>query len=260
MKLFLIIGDVRICAPDFVAAFLRGTKDPIAGAAVVTHAPPSVDMQRYLLRHLQCLKPAEVAALGLRAARAGVLDAIRTPGKEGPFYSVTAVLRAFGVDFHLIRRDINEGEYVQAIRAAAPDLIVSISNPVLLREELLTLAPLGCLNCHCSLLPAYGGLWPPFHAIRKGETFTGMSVHMMEKDIDAGVVLAQARVKIEPGSTVMSLYEQSHVAGVAALLAAIEKVRARDFSPCPTDTEPSYFSSPTDEEWVEFRNRGGRMI
>ena len=61
------------------------------------------------------------------------------------------------------------------------------------------------LNIHPSLLPAYPGLDTHHRAIKAGDTHAGASVHLVTAELDAGRVLARARVAIAPGDTAETL-------------------------------------------------------
>lgn len=55
------------------------------------------------------------------------------------------------------------------------------------------------VNIHPSLLPKYRGLNTHVRAIEAGDRLTGCSVHIVTEELDAGDVLGQAEVPIEPG-------------------------------------------------------------
>jgi phosphoribosylglycinamide formyltransferase 1 len=57
------------------------------------------------------------------------------------------------------------------------------------------------LNIHPSLLPKYRGLDTHSRAIEAGDRVSGCSVHVVTEELDAGDVLGQAEVPIEPGDT-----------------------------------------------------------
>jgi len=61
------------------------------------------------------------------------------------------------------------------------------------------------LNIHPSLLPKYRGLDTHGRAIAAGDKASGCSVHVVTEELDAGEVLGQAQVPIEPGDTAESL-------------------------------------------------------
>ena len=64
------------------------------------------------------------------------------------------------------------------------------------------------VNIHPSLLPKYRGLDTHARAIEAGDVFGGCSVHIVTEELDAGEVLGQAEVAIEPGDTPQSLEER----------------------------------------------------
>jgi phosphoribosylglycinamide formyltransferase-1 len=55
------------------------------------------------------------------------------------------------------------------------------------------------VNIHPSLLPAYRGLDTHARVLAAGETQTGCTVHLVTEELDAGRILASAKVAIEPG-------------------------------------------------------------
>jgi len=61
------------------------------------------------------------------------------------------------------------------------------------------------LNIHPSLLPAFPGLEAPRQALEYGVQFTGCTVHFVDENLDAGPVIVQAIVPVEPRDTVETL-------------------------------------------------------
>lgn len=61
------------------------------------------------------------------------------------------------------------------------------------------------VNIHPSLLPKYRGLDTHARALESGDSASGCSVHIVTEELDAGSVLGQAEVPIEPGDTAASL-------------------------------------------------------
>lgn len=259
MKVFFVIDETSFYHPEFLARFLRETKDEIVGAALVTKIPPKNDINRYLLRHWYCLKPAETATLAGRAFRAKVLDLFMPKTRDGRFYSVRSVLKCFGIDFIEVHYDLNKPEYLNYIKSKTPDVIVS-SNSLYFGGEVLNIPKYGCINRHSALLPSYGGLWPVFQAYVHGESHVGASVHMMVAKIDAGKVLAQEEIPVEKGDTIADLYKKCFHCSSDVILRALEKIRNNDLSTVENGRERSYFSFPTDEAWKIFRKKGGRFV
>lgn len=61
------------------------------------------------------------------------------------------------------------------------------------------------LNIHPSLLPKYPGLHPQQQALDDHATVSGATVHIVNKDLDAGPVVLQREVPVVPGDTADTL-------------------------------------------------------
>ena len=76
------------------------------------------------------------------------------------------------------------------------DLIVSWYFTRRLEERWLRRPPLGAIGAHPSLLPRHRGPNPFFWAIDCGDQATGVTIHRLEAEYDAGAILAQQRLAI----------------------------------------------------------------
>ena len=96
---------------------------------------------------------------------------------------------------------IGTPEWIERIAAMKPDLILSVYYRNMISTKILGLAPLGAFNMHGSLLPRYRGRAPINWAVLHGETRIGMTLHRMVKAPDAGAVVDQEGVDIDPRDT-----------------------------------------------------------
>jgi phosphoribosylglycinamide formyltransferase-1 len=64
------------------------------------------------------------------------------------------------------------------------------------------------VNIHPSLLPKYRGLDTHARALEAGDEVSGCSVHLVTEELDAGEVLGQAEVPIEPADTPETLEQR----------------------------------------------------
>ncbi len=84
--------------------------------------------------------------------------------------------------------------------ALCPDMFVAVGYTDLLRAPLLAVPRILAANFHASLLPAYRGRHPVFWALRHGERWAGLTVHVMDEGFDTGDVLyAGARADPQEG-------------------------------------------------------------
>lgn len=92
-----------------------------------------------------------------------------------------------------------------ALGRAAPDLICLAGFMRILTPDFVARWEGRMLNIHPSLLPKYPGLDTHSRAIAAGDAEAGCSVHRVTAELDAGPLLGQAAVPVEPGDTADSL-------------------------------------------------------
>ncbi|HET9109745.1 MAG TPA: formyltransferase family protein [Ktedonobacterales bacterium] len=94
---------------------------------------------------------------------------------------------------------------LNAIAACEPDAICVACFTRRLPPALLALPRLGCLNAHPSLLPDNRGPDPLFWTFQAGARTSGVTIHLMDADLDTGPILAQESVDIDEGETEAAL-------------------------------------------------------
>lgn len=126
-------------------------------------------------------------------------------------------------------------EFLDALRAWQPDLIVVAAYGRILPATVLDLPPLGCINVHASLLPRYRGAAPIQWSILNGDVETGITIMQMSEEMDAGDILLQRATPIAPTETYGEL--QARLAGLGAqvLLEALDGLRRGTLKPVPQD-------------------------
>jgi methionyl-tRNA formyltransferase len=122
--------------------------------------------------------------------------------------------------------DLGPGGAEELAERLAPDLVLSVFYRDLLSARVLAAGRLAALNLHPSLLPAYRGRAPINWVLVNGETETGITLHHMVAKADAGDIVAQRRVPIEPRDTALTLYLKVEQAGIELLAEALPRVAA----------------------------------
>jgi len=92
-----------------------------------------------------------------------------------------------------------------ALAGFAPDWVVCAGYMRILGEAFVQRFSGRLVNIHPSLLPLYKGLHTHARALEAGDAEAGASVHFVVPELDAGSVLAQARVPVLPGDTAEQL-------------------------------------------------------
>lgn len=120
-----------------------------------------------------------------------------------------------------------EERFIAAVRACEPDLVVLAGFMRVLKPGFLTAFAGKIINLHPSLLPAFPGLDGIGQAFRAGVKETGCTVHYVTLEVDAGEIIAQARVPLEPGETLESLAQKVHAAEHELLPRVIAELSAQ---------------------------------
>lgn len=111
--------------------------------------------------------------------------------------------------------------FVEALADQRPDLILCNSYSMKLGSDLLGLVQGNAINAHSALLPRNRGPNPIQWAIIRGETTTGVTLHYMVDEIDAGDIVAQRPVPIEPDETWVTVRDKVNAATRALLHAEL---------------------------------------
>ena len=117
------------------------------------------------------------------------------------------------------------------LRRLDVDVIVVAGYPEIFPDELLSLPRFGCVNVHASLLPRYRGPQPIAQALLHGEAYTGVTVHRMERRVDAGDILAQDVVPILESDTVYTLAARIFELGGRILVDVLERLALGKLEP-----------------------------
>jgi phosphoribosylglycinamide formyltransferase-1 len=141
--------------------------------------------------------PAQVVAVACNHSRAGALAIAAEYGVPAE-----AVPRAG----HPTRLD-QQRRLADFLDAAGAELIVCAGFDRVLEGELCERWSGRILNLHPSLLPAFaGGLHAVADALAYGVRVTGVTVHFVTGDLDAGPIILQEAVAVLPDDTVETLY------------------------------------------------------
>ncbi len=170
----------------------------------------------------------------LRAQTAGRLGAARVVQilSDKPDAGILALGPRFGVPagyvdpapFKTKLEGPGEERFLAAIKAAEADLVVLAGFMRVLKPGLLGALAGKIINLHPSLLPAFPGLDGIGQAFRAGVKVTGCTVHHVTLEVDAGNIIEQAQVPVEPGDTIETLTARVHAAEHGLLPAVIARL------------------------------------
>ena len=130
---------------------------------------------------------------------------------------------------------IKSPEFLQQLSDWKPDVIAVTAFGRILPKAILDLPPMGCVNVHGSLLPAYRGAAPIQWALIHGDAETGITTMLMDEGMDTGAVLLQQTVPIEPEETSLELGARLAQVGGALLVETLTRLAEQSVVPRAQD-------------------------
>jgi methionyl-tRNA formyltransferase len=124
----------------------------------------------------------------------------------------------------LTPRKAADPEFLDRLRAIAPDCCPVVAYGALLPQAALDIPAHGWVNLHFSLLPAWRGAAPVQAAVRAGDEITGASTFRIVKELDAGPVFGVLTETVRAGDTAGVLLDRLAEAGAGLLLSTVDGI------------------------------------
>jgi methionyl-tRNA formyltransferase len=137
---------------------------------------------------------------------------------------------------------LRELDTMAQLQGWSPDLIVVAAFGQILRQPVLDLPPLGCINVHGSLLPRWRGAAPIQAAILHGDDQTGITIMKMDAGVDTGDMLSQRSTPILPDDTAGTLSARLATLGADLLMDTLPAYLAGELQPLPQQHELATFA------------------
>ena len=100
-----------------------------------------------------------------------------------------------------LQREAYDRLVVSELKRAGVELVCLAGFMRLLSPHFVASFPQRILNIHPSLLPSFPGLEAQRQALEYGVKFSGCTVHLVDENLDAGPILAQAIVPVRDEDT-----------------------------------------------------------
>ena len=180
--------------------------------------------------------PALEAALASSDVQAVVTRPDRPKGRGlrvEPSAAAAAAAR-YGLEV-LQPASLRDSAFLDRLRDLSPDILVAVAFGRLIPPDVIATAPYGGINLHPSLLPRYRGAAPIARAIAAGETETGVTILYLSAELDAGDIILQRAVPIDPEDTARTLEARLAREGAALLAEALRLLESGEASRRPQD-------------------------
>lgn len=123
----------------------------------------------------------------------------------------------------------------KTMAALGAAVAVVVAYGKIIPQSVLDSVPHGFVNIHPSLLPKYRGASPIQSAMLAGELTTGVTVMVLDAEMDHGPILAQRTVDILDDDTAASLHHSLACEGADVLLSVLPDYLAGKLTPQPQD-------------------------
>lgn len=137
---------------------------------------------------------------------------------------------------------------VQAMRNMQPDVLVMVAFGQILKKEVLTMAPMGVVNLHGSLLPALRGAAPINWSIINGDKTAGVTTMFSEAGVDTGPMLLKYEVAVGADTTAQELAHELSIAGADLVLETLKQLQAGTLQAVRQDDSLSTMAPRLDKE------------
>jgi methionyl-tRNA formyltransferase len=122
--------------------------------------------------------------------------------------------------------NINSPEMIQKVASCVADLLIVIAFGQKISDEVIKLHQKGAINVHASLLPKYRGAAPINWALINNDSHTGVSIITLADKMDAGFILGQSKIEIEPQDDAQTLHDKLTLAAPLILIETIGQIAA----------------------------------
>lgn len=157
---------------------------------------------------------------------------------------------------------IKEEDSIDKISSWKPDCLVVVAYGQLLPKELLAIPPMGCVNVHASLLPKYRGGAPIHRAIIDGQKETGVTIMLVNEELDAGDIILQKGREITSNMTVGELHDKLSADGAELLLEALQLMGEGKANMLPQkEAEATYAPLLTrEDEKIQWKEKAAHIV
>ena len=209
----------------------------------------------FAVASLKALKEAghEIAAVVTRPDRPRGRGKINTPSP------VKETALALGIPVLQPLR-IKDPEFIETLRAFAPEVVIVVAFGQILPPEILSLPPYGCINVHASLLPKYRGAAPIHRAVINGEKETGVTTMYMDEGMDTGDMILKESIPIHEEDTVGIVHDRLALVGSRLLVETLRLISLGQAPRIPQNGEPSYAPPLKAEDEIICWDRPAREI
>jgi len=243
VRVIFLLGDFGM--PTLLALLGSGHRPVCVVLETATQAPPArtpTERLRAMVRPLLWRGTSWPLPADLRPwTAAAILRRAQVPAIEG--------------------RGLPPAELAHLGTAHGADVLLSAGYPRILPVSLLEPLRYGGLNVHPSFLPEYRGPSPVFWQIALGENRSGVTLHRLDAQVDAGPILAQRETRIGADETAGELFLRLARLAASVVPEALDRLEAGGLVERPQEVRAGsvHRRARPDDALIDW-SRGAREI
>lgn len=146
-------------------------------------------------------------------------------------------------------KSANSDEFRRFILKTEADLILTGTWREKIKKETFNMPKIGTVNLHPSLLPRYRGPNPYMQVIKNREKKSGITLHLMDENLDTGAILLQKEIDVLPTDTGKELRERTFAKAREISVEFLIKIQKEPIIPVKqNESRSSYFPNINDDE------------
>ncbi|MBX3008337.1 MAG: hypothetical protein KF816_09955 [Melioribacteraceae bacterium] len=259
MNIFIITMDDPVQTKSFISKIIEARKDDIVGLAISKGDRLTIQKNKSKYEYVFSLllimgfynftkNSFATISHKIRKKLHSILPSIFLDP------TINRIAQVNGIKTWEIKTPNNE-HFLDELRQLNIDIIINQSQNIL-KSELLSIPKIGVINRHNALLPRNRGRLTPFWVLFKGEKETGVSIHFVTEELDAGDIIVQKRFTIENSDNFNSIVKKNYELAPVALLEALDKLEKNNNRFIKNDESlATYNTTPTLKEAWEYRKR-----
>jgi len=157
---------------------------------------------------------------------------------------------------------INDSDVVNMIRKISPD-IMFVFGCSLLSEKIFSIPPMGCVNIHTGIVQFFRGVDSCFWAIMDEKPQgIGATIHYVDKSIDAGKIIYQARPELSINDDFSDLFLKSCGCGIDFLEKNLSNFLQDNIDARNVDVKGKLYTTKdfSEEKLMEGKNKIKRVL
>ena len=167
----------------------------------------------------------------------GVITSTDKKGGRGGKKLIQSAVKKYAVEkgLNVLQpKNLKAPEFVEELKSLKADLQVVVAFRML-PVVVWDMPPIGTINLHGSLLPAYRGAAPIHWAVINGEKETGVTTFFLKHEIDTGDILMQEKLPIASDDTTGNVHDKMMELGARVVLQSVKKIETGDYKLQPQD-------------------------